>query len=342
MHRSLMSICFPGSQDLHLFTVSYGPDQIMRVKPYSRMLAISATSLRATRYNVWDLLVVKPQGTLVLLTHGIREIPIDVHHPVSVKDIATADHGQVVAVQDSVLSSATFIFQDGYKSRANIELYPRDTLTTECLLLLAMTITPEASFTLHRKFIQKWAKRGLSTADSVEFDCFTEALYSVFRIGNEVIPVPLDPWLRLAYSTTHTRFREDPVMKNLKPPFTCPPAQAIRVRRKPHGLLSPILSILHSLGEHLRLLVCRYDSVIHLAPVICRIALEIRPEWADYWKRLVPDATAKWPSPSISRKLNILLFITLVTLLRASRFGRPRRSSSCLAPRYFCYPLFTA
>lgn len=308
-HRSLMSLCFPGSQDLQLLAVSYGSDNMMRVKPHSRMPGISAISIRATRFNVWDLLVVKPQGTLALLTHGIREIPIEVTHSPGIKNVATVDHGRVVAVQDSALSSTTFVFQDGYKARANIELYPRDTLTTECLLLLALTITPEASFTLHRKFIQKWAKRALSSADSVEFECFTEALYSVFRIGNEIIPVPLDPWLRLAYSTTHTRFREDPVMKYLKPPFTCPPAQAIRVRRKPHALLSPILSILHSLGEHLRLLVSRYDSVVRLAPVICRIALEIRPEWADYWKRLVPDATAKWPSPSMSRKLNVYHFI---------------------------------
>jgi anaphase-promoting complex subunit 1 len=29
----------------------------------------------------------------------------------------------------------------------------------------------------------------------------------------------------------------------------------------------------------------------------------IRPEWADYWKRLCPSASSGWPSPSITSKL---------------------------------------
>jgi anaphase-promoting complex subunit 1 len=39
---------------------------------------------------------------------------------------------------------------------------------------------------------------------------------------------------------------------------------------------------------------------LRFAPVLCRIALAIRPEWADYWKRLVPDAISSWPSPITS------------------------------------------
>jgi anaphase-promoting complex subunit 1 len=42
--------------------------------------ACTITSLRATRKNVWDLLVVKPLGELSILTHSLCELPMTVRH----------------------------------------------------------------------------------------------------------------------------------------------------------------------------------------------------------------------------------------------------------------------
>ncbi|KAJ7050909.1 hypothetical protein C8F01DRAFT_1343574 [Mycena amicta] len=63
-------------------------------------------------------------------------------------------------------------------------------------------------------------------------------------------------------------------------------------------LLAPILYAMHSMAEDLRLRIDHYKDLCRLAPVICRIALVVRPEWADYWKHLCPDAMTGWPHPS--------------------------------------------
>ena len=63
-------------------------------------------------------------------------------------------------------------------------------------------------------------------------------------------------------------------------------------------MLGPILYALHTMGEDMRLSPHRYEDLLRFASLICRIAIIIRPEWADYWKRLCPEAMAGWPSPA--------------------------------------------
>ncbi|KAJ3566722.1 hypothetical protein NP233_g6827 [Leucocoprinus birnbaumii] len=70
--------------------------------------------------------------------------------------------------------------------------------------------------------------------------------------------------------------------------------------RKPSKLLSPMLYALHTYAEYLRLVVPRFEDLVKLVPLICRLALEVRPEWADYWQRLVPDPAGEWPIATTS------------------------------------------
>ncbi|KAJ3806574.1 hypothetical protein F5876DRAFT_80552 [Lentinula aff. lateritia] len=65
-----------------------------------------------------------------------------------------------------------------------------------------------------------------------------------------------------------------------------------------YNQLVVVLYTLHTLAEGMRLLVDRYPLLMRLAPVICRIAMYIRPEWADYWRRMCPDAMFSLPWPS--------------------------------------------
>jgi anaphase-promoting complex subunit 1 len=214
----------------------------------------------------------------------------------------TEDHGIIVSVQEAQWGTTVVTYKDGWKSRITLDIYAQDVLVTECFQLLALILPADVSFALHRTFLENWSAQWWSTADNVEFGCFTTALYAVFGLEVEdVSTVSSNPWFQLAQTSSHARFREDPALRFLRTPPSLPtPRPILPVLKLPDPLLCPLLYGLHMLGEHLRLLVHRHSDLLRFVPVLCRIALAIRPEWADYWKRLVPDAISAWPSPVTS------------------------------------------
>lgn len=318
--RTLLAICLPASESLDIFALAKDDKNTLKVKPLSQMRAISAVPLVATRADMLDLLVLKPDNKLAILTHGTREIPINIGTPnsnsvitpdatrmdIDVGQSPTISHGKVVAVEGSVSSSVTLRFAEGWSSRVVFNLRPGPGLTRKCLHSLSQTLPADICFALHRNFLELWSVQGLSTSDGIDFQCFTAALYCTFDLKDAADP-PLPPpdtavgsWQGLANSPSHHRFREDASLKNLVLPSAALPTP--QFHRKPHQLLAPLLYTLHTLGEELRLDVHHYQLLLQLAPVICKIAFVIRPEWADYWKRLCPDAISTWPSPTGSSK----------------------------------------
>src|SRR5882762_60152 len=77
--RSLLAICLPTSEKLAILSLTRCEDRTIKVAAVGERSAISAVSLRVTRDNVRDLLVVDSSGLLTALTHGIR--PIDLVRP---------------------------------------------------------------------------------------------------------------------------------------------------------------------------------------------------------------------------------------------------------------------
>jgi anaphase-promoting complex subunit 1 len=310
-----MSICLPSSQSLKLFSLAPGDDNMLKASPLKELSAISAAPLRMTRENVWDLLLVKPDHHLAILTHGTHELPIEIHDPdvtmekvshVEDEPLLPVNHGGVKAVQGGWKSTVTLEFEDGWKGLTTIDLVPQDMLTTQCLQILALTLPTELMFSLHQLFLQKWSSRHLMTSDGIEFESFKDALYEAFSLSNEK-PQPInDYWTRLGRSVSHDRFREDPALKGLRLPPNPPRLHAQEKSSKPHKLLAAVLYALHTLGEDLRLMIHHYQLLTKLAPVICKIALTIRPEWADYWRRLCPDAIEGWSSSQTACKSSVL------------------------------------
>ncbi|PFH49996.1 hypothetical protein AMATHDRAFT_62013 [Amanita thiersii Skay4041] len=306
-NRNLMAICLPKSQELLLFILFIDKDKTLKVQQLEDRLksVVSATHLRATRYYVWDLLIVKPDNTLMVLTHGTCQVPISLQEVRKTAD-SVVDHGKIVKVQNTCMSTVIVTYEDGYKSRATIDLAPRDLLTSSCLQILTMTLPSEIGFILHRNFLEQWWSHRLSSSGPTQFDCFVHALYKVLDLPAKPPPARHSPWARLSLSRCHRRFHDDPALKQLQ----LPPSPPVSVPHSsppaaPHPLMSVVLYALHILAENFRLFVHTYELVVRLAPVICRIALVVRPEWADYWKRLVPDATAEWP-PSSTAVLDYL------------------------------------
>lgn len=283
--------------------------EILEVATLTQLPAISIVSIRATREKVWDAIIVRPDGRLSLLTHGLRELPLQLEGrdcPPDYMDVgngaASNKQGRGIrAVEDPAFSSVTIVFDNGSKMRTSIDLIPNDITTSQVLQVLAQTLPAQYCFSLHRTFLEIWSSRHFSMSNGVEFDCFEAALARVFNLSDFVGQQALardssQAWQALSYSSSHHRFCADPALARLRlPPRNETPTPS-RLSSKPHKMLAPILYALHTMGEDMRLAPHRYEDLLRLVSLICRVALVIRPEWADYWKRLHPDAIADWPT----------------------------------------------
>jgi anaphase-promoting complex subunit 1 len=310
--RSILGICLPASETLLTFSLIRRRDEkkyeSVEVAILSQLPAISIASIRATREKVWDAIIVKPDGRLTLLTHGLREIPLQLEGKVDRPDLMDVDGGTtsnksghtVIGVESVAISSVTIVYNDGSKSRTSIDLIPNDLTTSQVLQVLAQTLPAQYCFSLHRAFLEVWSSRHFSMSDGVEFDCFEAALAHVFNLRDLAKPHPArdlsHAWQALSHSSSHERFRADPALARLELPSRVETPKPSRHPSKPHKLLAPILYALHTMGEDMRLVPHRYEDLLRLVSLICRVALVIRPEWADYWKRLCPDAMAGWPT----------------------------------------------
>lgn len=307
-HRYLICIHLPASNLLRVFTLAHMEDRTTQVTPLAEMHALSAASVRATRANVWDLLVVKPEGELSLIVQDLRQIPVHLHSSPELSATNTEvdmsvdhhDHGMISSVSDAFWGNVTLLYEDGCKSTATFDIFPQDKLVTECFQLLALTLPSEVTFEIRQVFLEKWCDRAWSTTQNLEFNCFSSALLQVFGLEVEDIIIPKDPWLKLGRTSSHPRFAEDPILRSLEVPPSIPVPRPLR--NNPNPMMAPLLYGLHTLAEHLRLSISRQQDLLKFVPLLCRIAVAVRPEWADYWKRLVPDATTFWPSSLTTRK----------------------------------------
>ncbi|CAK5271046.1 unnamed protein product [Mycena citricolor] len=284
-YHSLLSVHTPVSGTL-LVMRAWEEDDVLKVALLSETAAIAATSLRITRKDVWDLLVLRANSQFVILTHGLRELPVQL----------STGNERVVDLKQEFCRSATFIFQSGRRQIACIDLVPTDSLTLHTLETLSLILPSDLFFELHHCFLVNWSRNGLRASDNVQFECLTAALCTTFELDRPSPSVSTAVWSMLGVSPSHDRFREDIALRNMRrpsAPLSVVPCHTLGLNRR--DMFAPVLYALHALAENLRLRVDHYKHVNVLAPIICRFAQVIRPEWADYWKRLVPDAMAGWP-----------------------------------------------
>jgi anaphase-promoting complex subunit 1 len=310
VERSMFGVCLRETKSLRIMSICRQDDKTLKVDAISTLRALSVAPIRATRPNVLDLLLLKPDHTLILLTHGLHEIsikpeirlgaendaatiPIDIQpSPTSIHSIQSV---LVVAIKNPSFSSITAVFSDGSCARACIDLSPQDDLTLRCFQTLAMALPTELAFSLRLKFLHLWSEQNLSTATDTEFRCFSRALYTLFNIGCSRVTESSMLWQDLPQTNSHEEFREDVALQGLQlPPLPIIYSSTKAPARKPHPLLGAVLNALHSLAEELRVTRNHHRALFKLVPVICRIARVVRPEWADYWTRFCPDVVSEW------------------------------------------------
>ncbi|CAL1698012.1 unnamed protein product [Somion occarium] len=292
---ALLAICLSASQTLIVLSLRRKEGKVFTEPPHARLPAISVAPVRALRSNVYDLLVVKPNRTLAILTHGMHEIPIRIRSSVEPK---VADNG-VLSLKDSVNSSVSLTFADRSIARISINLIPDELLTKQCLFMLSMMLPAQFFFDLHHRFLLKWSLRGYSSIDDDTFNSFKDAVFEILSIPNPSSKLDTNSWNNLCMTSSLTRYDDDPAFRRLKLPPSLRTMPA-KISYKPHEHTGVVLHGLHYVGLNLWLNVRRHRDLLKLATVVCKLAIVVRPEWADFWKRISPDALDYWPSSADS------------------------------------------
>ncbi|KAI0633465.1 hypothetical protein C8Q77DRAFT_789189 [Trametes polyzona] len=307
---ALLGVCLGATQTLLLYDLFWEPSGVLRVRPKSHIPASAISPIIATRDGIADLLILRPNGSVSLLTHGTCELSLDVKLP----DAPEADSvhpPRVVGFSHALRNAVSLVLADGSSVRVSLDLTLQDLLVKDILYMLALTLPADMFFALHRSLLLKWSASGYSCVGDAELQAFEEALWEVLDLerGDALGTTPDNDgaaWHKLAATESIARFREDPALRGLQLPGSSTNAAPLRrPMRKPAVHHAAVLHALHHVAEDRRLSVSTFADVPRLAPLICRLALVVRPEWADYWKRLCPSALPFWPSQSMTVLENI-------------------------------------
>jgi anaphase-promoting complex subunit 1 len=260
-----------------------------------RISAISAAPIHAVRWHLADLLIVKPSGSLSILAHGIREIPLRLE--------GSQYPSNIHLLKDSIHSSVTLCSRDGSQTRVAIKMSPQGDLTHSLLRVMSSVLPADEFFILHHLFLLQWSQVGFNGGDLATFDALRSAIYS-FLYVEPGFPaeshVATASYEALRWTESAMRFLDDPALRKLSVPHPPIPAKPPRSnRRQPHEYHGLVLTGLHLVAQQW-MLANLQEGLLKLVPVICRLAMVVRPEWADYWKRILPDAIGPWPSPATS------------------------------------------
>ena len=307
IQRSLLSVCFPNSQLLRTIAVCKHDEGYMKVELLQDMQATSVASVRSTRPTVKDLLLVKPDGSLGILTHGIRQINIQPRRectqrapPETKTDTSSRPNASfsVARVEERTESCATFIMENGEKMYGSLVFSSPDVLVHRCFEVLAMALPSELAFAIRLEFLHLWHEQGLFTIEDTVIICFRRALFKILHVADPDRERGVLCWDNLSQSPLCDDMSEDVSLLGLTHP---PPARRENAPPdfhivKPHPLAGAALNALHHLAEDMRINLEQQILVLRMVSIVCTIALVVRPEWADYWKRLCPDITLKLPS----------------------------------------------
>ncbi len=272
----------------------------------ARIQANAISPIIATRETVLDLLVLKPDSSLALLTHGTHELPLDLRLPTTSASVDPRHRRRITGFSHALNNAVSLELSDASSLRISLDLTLRDTLVKDILYMLALTIPADPFFALHQSLLRRWSLVGYSCLEGVELRVFEEALWEVLDlVPGEQLGSPANPgsaaWQKLAANESIARFREDPALRKLCLPGSSTSGAPFRKpSQKPTAIHAAVLHALHHVAEDRRLTVSTFVDVPRLAPLICRLAMIVRPEWADYWKRLCPNAMPTWPSQSMT------------------------------------------
>lgn len=310
VERAIFALCLPRTRTLILIPLIKGDSGMLKLSPCMRLNALAVAPVKALRFNVYDLLVLKTDGSLSILTHGVSELPLRLR-PVGTLSAPPASN-ELVSLKDGLESSVTLCLTEERSIRISLDMSPAPGLTQECLLMLAMVLPKDVFFWFHHRFLLAWSEFDFVNGPP-SFTALRQTIYKTLglSIGTEETPLTkanIDAsWEELGHSLSASRFAGDPALVDLKLPHISSSQEVHDSPRQPNEYHINFLNGLHHVAQNLLLTVSTYEALMQLVPVVCKLALVIRPEWADYWKRLLPDVLDIWPAPTATRRCSFAL-----------------------------------
>ena len=303
--HTLLAICIPGvPTSVFLLTVQE-ENKTVACDYLTTIDAVSVAPIGATRKEIWDLLAVKSNGSVTIFTHGLQPLPIALEFAragdaASTEENASVPITGITSIKSACVSSITLLCAGGQTYRAKFDMLPRDRLVNQALQAVSLIIPAKDAFSMHLEFLRTWSLRNFSASSQLEFHALAYALIKTLdlAVSYPAGSVSTDWEQFLSLNTNVRNFQDDPALQRLSLPSHLRNRPFTLIAVKSNPLLAPVLYALHMLAEDLRLVVHQHDSLMLLVPLVCHIAHIIRPEWADYWKRLCPNVRTGWPSPS--------------------------------------------
>lgn len=314
--HTLLAICIPGAPTAVFLLTVQEANKTVACDYLTTIDAVSVVAVGATRKEIWDLLAVKSDGSVTIFTHGLQELPV----VLAIAEAGTDSAGKeavlpvigITAIKSACVSSVTVLCDTGQAFRGKFDMLPRDRLVNQALQALSLVVPAKDAFNMHLEFLRTWSVRNFCTSSNLEFHALSYALTKILDLRSSCpsshYASRSGDWERsFSLSAKVRNFQDDPALQHLSLslPSRLRSQQFTLVAVKFNSLLAPVLYALHMLAEDLRLVVHRHDSLVLLVPLVCQIAHIIRPEWADYWKRLCPNIMPAWPSPATTRTWHV-------------------------------------
>ncbi len=305
---------------LHNLHLGLTKELVLEMEHKGSFPGIAAVPVLSVRPQILDLLVLTTEHQLVISTYHGKEIPIDLKYDyvasysydaelsvaASEGDISTSsvvDCQKIVSIRDAIHSGVTVVFEDGSRARINVNLIPKDDLTSDVLAQLGNYTDPANFFDIHMSFLENWFECGKACIPDVQFECLSRAVLSFFGCipAEEFdVPPPTESWLNVLQSPSAMRLRDDTALMGLRLPIPeqkpLPQTNSLTASMEKRTLMS-LLSPLHFMAEEMRLFVPTHSRLSKLARLIIRLARPAAPGWAEYWKRLIPGASESWNLP---------------------------------------------
>ncbi|GJN93756.1 hypothetical protein Rhopal_006813-T1 [Rhodotorula paludigena] len=269
---STLAIHLPSAQVLLLVQLTFAQDGTLSVAPMRELQVVSATPVVATRPNVFDLLYLRPDRSLALITAEGREV--NVPSP-------KLPDGRVIRSLDGDFSAVVaFTLDNGSRLLTRLDP-PARGLAGQCLRALGLVLELDSFDELLRAVTARQASED-------PLAVLEEVLHELF--GLQKAEKPVDPFAAMlgraahvAPSPSFSHLRSS--AKSDRPPRVIPLDSPLSPQQ------DAILRALHLVAQDARLVTATQHDFVSTGKLVARLAGACGLlGWVDYYRRLLGPA----------------------------------------------------
>ena len=329
--QSLVGIALRSQTSSELHVVRLEPedgDRVVARHQYAIPNVVSIAPVQSTRSGsgedgIKDLLCLRDDGSLFLVCPG-GTIDVVLRHEASSKNVhlsiphepsslygAMGASGRPFKLGDAVRSAVTLQYCDGPSVRLSTDLTPQHELVHKCFQTLSHVCSAPQLLVIRKEYLRNWSKIGSCGTKTEEFACFADAVMRNlarsprsegprFAAEDSIQNENSDAWAILVSHPLWSQLPDDPALLYLHFPSACPSTVSeSKLDPFSYNESGAILHGLHLFGEEMKLDNYKRSDLDILAPLLVDMAHIVGADWADYWLRMVPDASDSWDlSPS--------------------------------------------